>query len=88
MTEENTIPGQCIVLFCELSGGFMKEYIVAVQIPAFLCGPKSNPDAGGNLVNTLVEAYNCEVIHDQVGRCITCGKAAKEILRTTISLLS
>jgi hypothetical protein len=56
MIEESTIPGQYIVLFCELSGRFMKSYIFAVQIPASLCGPKFDPDAGGNLLNTLVEA--------------------------------
>lgn len=35
----------------------MKAYILAVQIPASICSPKFDPDAGEKFVNILVEAY-------------------------------
>jgi len=74
--------------------GFMEGFEYFEQAPASLCEPHvdgqpgPDPDATGVFITSIIDRHHEEILRSRAWQCVTCGKPAKELLHSTIPILS
>jgi len=74
--------------------GILNKFEFREQAPASLCTPHTDnqvgpdPDATRALITSIVKRHNDEIMLIKNWRCVMCGKRAKELLHSAVSLLS